>query len=109
MYKEELRRRGDINDAITHLFSGSYTNKYNNNSLNYYENLKKELIERKMKKPRILFRKKLLEDQNKMNYINEVNRIRGTLSQNDTRFPIGTREKLIQRINDLKKLVDEIK
>ena len=44
-----------------------------------------------------------------MNYINEVNRIRGTLSQTDTRFPIGTREKLIQRINELKKLVDEIK
>ena len=48
-----------------------------------------------------------------MNYTNEVNRIRGILSQNDTRFPIGTREKLIQRINELKKLgaeiVDEIK
>ena len=48
-----------------------------------------------------------------MNYTNEVNRIRGILSQNDTRFPIGTREKLIQRVNELKKLgaeiVDEIK
>ena len=56
-----------------------------------------------------LFRKNLLENPNKMNYTNEVNRLRGILSQNDTRFPIGTREKLIQRINDLKKLVDEIK
>ena len=46
MYRRELRKRGDINSVdinrrITSLFSGTYPNRYTNNSLNYYENLKK--------------------------------------------------------------------
>ena len=113
MYKKELRKRGDINDAITQLFNRKYPNKHINNSLKYYEDLNRELEARKTKSARILYRKQLLENQNKMNYTNEVNRIRGILSQNDTRFPIGTREKLKERIEKLKELgaqiSDEIK
>ena len=45
-----------------------------------------------------------MEHQDKVNYTNEVNRSRGELSRNDTRFPIGTVEKLKQRIEELKKL-----
>ena len=94
----------DINKKISHLFSGSYPNKYTNNSLNYYENVKKELEAMRTKQAKILFRKKLMEHQDKVNYTNEVNRLRGELSKNDNRFPIGTVEKLKQRIEELKKL-----
>ena len=94
----------DINKKISHLFSGSYPNKYTNNSLNYYENVKKELEAMRTKQAKILFRKKLMEHQDKVNYTNEVNRLRGELSRNDARFPIGTREKIIARVNELKRL-----
>ncbi len=104
MYRNELRKRGDINSAITSVFSGVYPNRYTNNSLNYYENLKKELEARKTKKARLLFRKKLIENQDKINYTNELDRIRGELSRNDTRLPIGTRENLYNRVMKLKEL-----
>jgi len=56
----------------------------------------------------ILFRKNLIENQNKMNYTNELNRIRGILSQNDTRLPIGTVKKLKERVEKLKELGGQI-
>lgn len=104
MYRRELRKRADINSSINNLFSGSYPNRYTNNSLNYYDNLKKELEARKTKKGRILFRKNLLESQDKINYTNELDRIRGELSRYDTRFPILTLENLYNRALTLKKL-----
>lgn len=97
-----LRKR-DINQNITSLFSGS-SNKYGNHQLNYLENLGKELEARKMKPARVLYRKNLIDNRNKENYYNEIHRIRGVLSQNDTRLPIGTREKLLKRLEDIKKL-----
>ena len=114
MYKNKLNKnRVDINGAITSLFSGRYPNTYTNNSLNYFENLKKELEAHKTKKANILFRKNLLEHQNKINYTNELNRIRGEISRNDTRLPAGTIKHLKDRVDKLKKLgaqiVDEIK
>ena len=108
MYKNELRKRGDINSAITNLFSGRYPNKYTNNSLNYFDNLKKELEARKTKEGKISFRKNLLEHQNKINYTNEIQRIRGILSQNDTRLPAGTIQHLKDRVEKLKKLGGQI-
>ena len=73
-------------------------------SLDYYENLKKELEARKTKKARVLFRKQLVENQAKVNYTNELNRIRGELSSYDTRFPILTLENLYNRAMKLKEL-----
>jgi hypothetical protein len=113
MYEKELRKRGDINSAINHVFSGKYPHRYTNNSLNYFENLQKELDARKSKSARMLYRRELKHHQDKLNYTNEIQRLRGELSKNDTRLPIGTRKTLEDRIAKLKELggqiVDEIK
>ena len=81
--------------------------------INYFKNLKDLLEAHRSKQSSTLFRKKLLENQNKQNYANELHRIRGYLSQNDTRFPVGTVERLKEREKHLQKLggqiADEIK
>ena len=46
----------------------------------------------------------MLDYKDKVNYQNELDRIRGYLSGNDTRFPIGTIERLKNREEELKKL-----
>ena len=74
------------------------------NQMKYLEQLKKELELRKSKVANISYRKKLRENQNKENYLTELHRIRGALSQADNRFPI-TKERLIQRTQELKKLI----
>ena len=116
MYRRELRKRGDINSVdinkrITNLFSGKYPNRCTNNSLTYYENLQRELEARKSRSSRALYQK-LKDNQNKINYTNEIQRIRGEISKDDTRLPIGTRDRLDERIKKLKELggqvVDEI-
>ena len=105
MYKNKLRKRGDINSAnITRVFTA--TN--HNNSLNYFENLKKELETRKARFGRMLFRRKLQEHQDKVNYTNEIQRLRGELSRNDTRLPDGTIDTLKARIAKLKDLGGQI-
>ena len=109
MYKNELRKRVEpsrnyINKSITTLFSGSYPNIYTNNSLNYYENLKRELDARKTRKRRVLFRTQLLENQEKLNYTNELDRIRGYLSTYDSKFPTLTLENLKNKVLKLKEL-----
>ena len=58
--------------------------------INYFKNLKDQLEAHRTKQSSIMFRRKLLENQTKQNYANELHRIRGYLSQNDTRLPIGT-------------------
>ena len=103
MYKKKSLQRTNINNALTNYFSG-VSNKYSNNQLAYLENLKKELEGHKTKVASILYRKQLKEHQDKVNYTNEVNRLRGILSSNDTRLPIGTVERLKQRVEELKKL-----
>ena len=96
--------RTNINDAIVNYFSGNYPNKYLNNQTTHQENLQRELEARKSKSADMLYRKQLKEHQNKLNYYNEIHKIRGILSQNDTRLPIGTRERLNKRIEELKNL-----
>lgn len=84
-----------------------------NYSQKYFKNLKDFIEAQKSKSASILYRKQLLEHRNKINYTNELDRIRGELSRNDTRLPIGTREMLESRKETLIKLggqiVDEIK
>ena len=82
-----MRRRGDINSAITHVFSGTCPNKNVNSSLKYYENLQREVESRKTRSAKMLYRKQLKEQQNKINYTNELQRLRGELFRNDTRPP----------------------
>ena len=80
-------------------------NKMYGNQLKYLEQVRKELEAKKSKVASISYRKKLKQQQDKENYLTELHRIRGTLSQADNRFPIGTKERLIQRTQELKKLI----
>ena len=74
------------------------------NQMKYLEQLKRELEARKSKVANISYRKKLRENQNRENYLSEIHRIRGVLSQADNRLPIGTRERLEQRVKDIENL-----
>jgi hypothetical protein len=77
---------------------------YSDNQLKYLEIIRKELEARKTKVANINYRKKLKEQQDKENYLSEINRIRGVLSASDTRLPDGTRYRLNQRIKQIKNL-----
>ena len=75
------------------------------NQLKYLEQVKKELEARKSKVGNISYRTKLRENQNKENYLTELHRIRGVLTENDHRLPIGTRDRLTNREEELNKLI----
>ena len=77
---------------------------YRDTQLKYLEQVKKELEARKTKVGNIIYRKKIKEQQEKENYLSEVHRIRGVLSSADTRLPIGTRERLENRVKEIKNL-----
>ena len=66
--------------------------------------LKKELEAKATKVANLNYRIKLKQQQDRDNYIDEIRRIRGVLSQADTRLPIGTRERLQNRMKDIEKL-----
>ena len=74
------------------------------NQLKYLEQMKRELEARKSKGASISYRKKLRQMQDKENYLTELHRIRGVLSQSDNRLPIGTRDRLNQRIKEIENL-----
>ena len=80
-------------------------NRMYGNQLKYLEQVKKELEAKKSKVASISYRKKLKQQQDKENYLTELHRIRGVLSQSDNRFPIGTRDRLIQRTQELNKIL----
>ena len=74
------------------------------NQPKYLEQVKIELESRKSKVGNLSYRKKLKQQQDKENYLTEIHRIRGVLSQNDNRLPIGTRDRLTQRIKEITNL-----
>ena len=74
------------------------------NQMKYLEQIKRELEARTSKVANISYRKKLRENQNRENYLSEIHRIRGVLSQADNRLPIGTRERLTSRIKEIENL-----
>ena len=76
------------------------------NQLKYLEQVRKELEARKSKVGNLSYRKKLKQQQDKSNYITEIHRIRGVLSQHDNRLPIGTRERLESRKEELNNLIN---
>ena len=102
MYRNYIKDRSAPND----LFGLS-------SRINYFKNLKDQLEAHRSKQSSIMFRRILLENQTKQNYANELHRIRGYLSQNDSRLPIGTVKRLKERQKELNKLgfqiADEIK
>ena len=77
---------------------------YRDSQLKYLELVRKDLEARKTQVSNISYRKKLRENQDKENYLSEVHRIRGVLSSADTRLPIGTRQRLENRIKEIKNL-----
>ena len=77
---------------------------YRDTQLKYLEVVRKELELRKSKVGNISYRKKLRENQEQENYLSEVHRIRGVLSSADTRLPDATRERLENRIKEIKNL-----
>ena len=108
MYKGKRPNQVDVNARITNLFTNGLTNKYTNNHLKYFENLKKELEARQTRQSMILFRKKLKESEDRVNRTGELNYIRGELSKYDNRFPILTLENLYNRAHKLKDLGAQI-
>ena len=69
------------------------------NHLKYFENLKKELEAKKTKVANLNYRIKLKQMQERDNYLNEIHRIRGVLS--DNRLPFGTRERMEKRLKEI--------
>ena len=86
------------------MFNGKYPSTHLNNQIRYFQNVKRELEARQTKVANLSYRNKLKEQQNKENYLNEIQRIRGELSKNDNRLPIGTRERLEKRVEEIKNL-----
>ena len=69
------------------------------------ENLKMDLeLKKATKAQSIAMRDKTLQYRDKINYQNELDRIRGYLSSYDNHFPIGTVKRLRDREYELKKL-----
>ena len=77
---------------------------YRDTQLKYLEVVRKELEARKTQVSNISYRKKIKDQQAKENYLSEVHRIRGVLASADTRLPIGTRQRLENRIKEIKNL-----
>ena len=102
MYAAQLKQKPDFK----HLTKSSprLVNHYNKIQIHQLENMKKELELKKAKSQSIAMRNKMLEYWDKVNYENELDRIRGYISTHYTRFPIGTIERLKKREEELKKL-----
>ena len=63
-----MYQRKNKNEVIFDYFSGPYPSKHLNNQINYLENVKREMEARKTKVANTLYRNKLREHQNKLNY-----------------------------------------
>ena len=105
MYAAQLKMKPEYKDIKRTL---DQYNKYRDLQTHQLDNLKRELEAKRAKAQSIALRNKMIEHQNKTNYINEIDRIRGYLSSYDTRFPIGTIDRLKKREEELKKLVHHI-
>ena len=101
MYAAQLKRKPEFKDITR---SSAKLNTFNKMQTHQLETIKKELELKKAKAQSIVMRNKMLDYSNKVNYQNEMDRIKGYLSRHDTRFPIGTIERLKNREEELKKL-----
>ena len=86
------------------MFIKRHLSMYRDAQLKYLDQVKKELEARQTQVSNISYRKKIKAQQDKENYLTELHRIRGVLSQNSTRLPDGTRDRLNQRIKQIKNL-----
>ena len=99
MYAAQLRQKAEFK----HLPKPKYAvNHYSKMQTHQLENLKRELELKQVKAQSNAMRNKLLQYRDKVNYQNELDRIRGYLSNNN--FTIGTAKRLRDREYELKKL-----
>jgi predicted RNase H-like nuclease len=105
MYAVQLRQKPEFK----HLKNPTYhINHYSKMQTHQLENLKRDLELKKARQQSTAMRNKLLQYRDKVNYQNELDRIRGYLSSYDNRFPIGTVKRLRDREYELKKLGAQI-
>ena len=103
-----MYHKAKSNEVVFDYFNGKYPSKHLNNQIHYSKNVKWELEARQTKEANTLYRHKLREHQVKHNYSDEIHQIRGIVSQNDTRLPMGTRERLKSRTEELMELGGDI-
>ena len=101
MYAAQLKRKPEFQHLTR---ASNKMDTFSKMQTHQLENIKRELELKKAKGQSVVMRNKMLAYKDKINYQNEMDRIRGYLSQNDTRFPIGTVERLKKREEELKKL-----
>ena len=101
MYAAQLKRKPEFQ----HLTRASHKmDTFSKMQTHQLENIKRELELKKAKGQSVVMRNKMLAYKDKINYQNEMDRIRGYLSRNENSFPIGTVERLKKRQEELKKL-----
>lgn len=105
MYSAQLRLLPEFKHVKKPTYTVNHLSKMQSQQL---ENLRKEIELKEVKAQSIAMRNKLLQYRDKINYQNELDRIRGELSRNDTRLPIGTIKRLKERAEHLKKLGRDI-
>ena len=101
MYAAQLRQKSEFRHLNRPTYTVSHYSKMQSHQL---ENLKKEMELKQAKVQSTAMRNKTLQYRDKINYQNELDRIRGELSRNDTRFPRGTIKRLQDRVKELKRL-----
>ncbi len=105
MYAAQLRTK----PQFQHLKSPSYTpSHYSKMQTHQLENLKRELELKRAKAHSTVMRQKTLEYRDKINYQNELDRIRGYLSRAGPRMPQTTVVRLKEREKKLKELGAQI-
>ena len=106
MYAAQLRQKPEF----SHLPKPKYTvNHLSKMQTHQLENLKRELELKQAKQQSTAMRNKLLQYRDKVNYQNELDRIRGELSKTGPRFAeTPTIRRLKRREEELKKLGAEI-
>ena len=101
MYAAQLRQKPEFK----HLKSPTYhINHYSKMQTHQLENLKRDLELKKARQQSTAMRNKLVEYRDKVNYQNELDRIRGELSRTGPRLPASSIARLKQKEEELKKL-----
>ena len=101
MYAAQLKRKPEFKDITR---SSDKIHTFSKMQTHHLENIKKELELKKARAQSTAMRNKMLDYRDKVNYSNELKRIIGYMSSRDTRFPIGSIERLKNREEELKKL-----
>ena len=95
MYAAQLKRKPEFQHLTR---ASNKMDTFSKMQTHQLENIKRELELKKAKAQSVVMRNKTLAYKDKVNYQNEMDRIINYLAINDTRFPIGTIERLKKAI-----------